>query len=68
MQHSRRKGTCSNDQRRTQKPVGVTSCQFDADLWHHFLRHESPIDFGLRGFFFTDQTEMCTRCARAFYG
>ena len=30
MQHSRRKGTCSNDQRRTQKPVGMTLCQFDS--------------------------------------
>jgi len=37
MQHSRRKGTCSNDQRRTQKPVGVTSCQFDSDVSHRVL-------------------------------
>ncbi len=66
MQHSRRKGTCSNDQRRTQKPVGVTPCQFDSDLRHHFFRHEKPRRFRSTGLLFTDQTEMFTRCARAF--
>jgi len=26
--------------RQTQKPVGVTLCQFDSDLRHHLFRHE----------------------------
>jgi len=35
MQHSRRKGTCSNDQRRTQKPVKVTSAKMDSVSYSH---------------------------------
>jgi len=35
MQHSRRKGTCSDDQRRTQKPVRVTPAKMDSVSYSH---------------------------------
>ena len=37
----------------TQKPVGVTPCQFDSDLQHHDFRHEKdPQTMNLRVFVF----------------
>ena len=35
MQHSRRKGTCSNDQRRTQKLVSVTPAKMNSVSYSH---------------------------------
>ena len=35
MQHSRRKGTCSNDQRRTQKLVRVTPAKMNSVSYSH---------------------------------
>ena len=33
----------------TQKPVGVTLCQFDSDLRHHVFRHEKALWLYVRG-------------------
>ena len=35
MQHSHRKGTCSNDQRRTQKPVNVPQAMMNSVSYSH---------------------------------
>ena len=62
MQRSRRKGTCSNDQRRTQKPVGVTRVSSTLTFGTTYFRHEnSPVDFGLRGFLFADVLKLCSK-------
>ena len=45
MQHSRRKGTCSNDQRRTQKLVKVTPAKMNSVSYSHsHLANNKPPD------------------------
>jgi len=42
-EHKDADGTYWYAQRLTQKPVGVTLCQFDSDLRNHVFRHEKAL-------------------------